>query len=117
MLSQAQPVHKMAATPESPAVMKAMSSSSATKDDTPKFPGVMDDTPEFPVVIVTKPELQVGMSVACDDLKAFPRHLRLASSLGDPPLRSVRAAGIPKLPPEKIVNMSRVFIQSLNLSA
>ncbi|KAA0718957.1 hypothetical protein E1301_Tti007726 [Triplophysa tibetana] len=44
----------------------------------------MDAKPEFPVII----------SVACEGFEAFLRHLRLASSLADPPLRSVRAAGI-----------------------
>ncbi|XP_042590949.1 vegetative cell wall protein gp1-like [Cyprinus carpio] len=46
----------------------------------------MDVMPEFPVI----------MSVAFGDNKAFYECLRLASSLADPLLTSVRAAGIPR---------------------
>ncbi len=38
----------------------------------------------------------VVSSVVFEDNKAFSGRLRLASSLADPPLRSVRAAGIPR---------------------
>ncbi len=73
------------AMPKPPAVMKAMPRSSATMDDTPEFPVVMDVKPEFPVV---------GSVVFGDN--AFSGRLRLSSSLADPPLRSVRATGIPR---------------------
>ncbi len=46
----------------------------------------MDVKQEFPVV----------SSVVFEDNKAFSGRLRLASSLADPPLRLVRAAGIPR---------------------
>ncbi len=54
----------------------------------------MDDTPEFPVVLDIKPEFPVISSVVFGENKAFSGRLRLASSLGDPPLRAV---GIPIL--------------------
>ncbi len=73
-------------TPQPPVIIKATPRSSATMDDTPEFPVVMDVKQEFPVV----------SSVVFGDNKAFSRRLRLASSLADPPLRSVRAAGIPR---------------------
>ncbi|KAL0183730.1 hypothetical protein M9458_019426, partial [Cirrhinus mrigala] len=66
------------AMPEPLAIMKVTPRSSAT----------MDDTQEFPVVMDTKPEFTVVRSVAFGDYKAFSGHLRLASSLADPPLRS-----------------------------
>jgi len=73
-------------TTQPPAIMKATPRTSATMDDTPEFPVVMDVKPEFPVV----------SSVVFGDNKAFSGRLRLASSLADPPFRSVRTAGIPR---------------------
>ncbi|RXN11694.1 carbonic anhydrase 14-like isoform X2 [Labeo rohita] len=67
------------AMPEPLAIMKVTPRSSAT----------MDDTQEFPVVMDTKPEFTVIRSVAFGDYKAFSGRLGLASSLADPPLRSI----------------------------
>lgn len=88
---------RMAAMLEPPAIVKATQRSSANMDNTPGFPSVMDDSPEFPVIMDTKPEFPVIICVAFKDEMAFSRHLRLASSLADPPMRLVRAAGIPSL--------------------
>ncbi|XP_042589623.1 anti-sigma-I factor RsgI2-like [Cyprinus carpio] len=74
ILPQTESAPKMAATPEP--IMKVTPRSSAT----------MDDMPVYPVI----------MSVAFRDNKAFHECLRMASSLVDPPLTSVRAAGIPR---------------------
>ncbi len=72
--------------PQPPGVMKA----------TPRSLAPMDDTSEFSVVMDIKPEVPVISSVVFGDNKAFSGCLRLASSLADPPLRSMRAAGIPR---------------------
>ncbi len=74
------------ATPEPPAIMKATPRSSATMDDTPEFPVVMDVN-------------QSSLSSAVLYLETIRLSLGVwnwASSLADPPLRSVRAAGIPR---------------------
>ncbi len=86
------------ATPEPPAIMKATKKSSATMNDTPEFPVVMDVKPEFPVVssVVFGDNKAFSGRVVFGYNKAFYGRLRLASSLADPPLRSVRAAGIPR---------------------
>ncbi len=74
----------------------------------------MDDTPEFTVVLDIKPEFPVISSVVFGENKAFSGRLRLASSLGDPPLRSLRAVGIPILSAvevlEVILELSTVLL-------
>ncbi|KAI2645829.1 Filamentous hemagglutinin [Labeo rohita] len=82
------------AMPEPLASMKVTPRSSATTDDTQEFP-VMDTKPEFTVV----------RSVEFGDYKAFSGRLRLVSSLADPPLRSVRAAGILKPSVEEFIEV------------
>ncbi len=65
----------------------------------------MDDTPEITVVLDIKPEFPVISSVVFGENKAFSGRLRLASSLGDPPLRSLRAVGIPILSAVEVLDV------------
>ncbi len=79
---------------------------------TQRFSATMDDTPEFPVVMDVKPEFPVVSSVAFGEKKAFSGRLRLASNLADPPLRSVRAAGIPRPSAEEVLEVVPLCFQS-----
>lgn len=71
---------KMVSIPEPPTVTYV---TLAITDATLESSAVIDATSVFPVV----------MNAAHEDIKAVPRHLRLASSLGDTPLTSVHVAG------------------------
>lgn len=94
MAANQAPLHKMAATPEPPAVIDVKSQSSAIMDATPVFLSIVN--------------------VAFEDTKVFQRWLRLLSSVADPPLDppAVRAAGIPRtsaLVVTKTVLLSSIF--------
>ncbi|ROL43073.1 hypothetical protein DPX16_9149 [Anabarilius grahami] len=81
-IAESRPI--MAATPVSSDKLATMPEPLLIMAATPEPPAIMDATSVFLVV----------MSAAHKNIKAFPRLLRLASSLEDTPLMSVRAAGI-----------------------
>ncbi len=105
MVATAEPVHKMSATtmpqvtadlPESSKVPVDRHESNQVTAEFPKSRHISADRPESRHVTADCPESRHSLSVASGAVLQYPR---LTSSMEDPPLSSVRAAGIPKPAP------------------